>query len=103
MLTCVLQNFLEHFSNSRSYLVIPLKYFFCKLLAGSRTLYKYIYIYRLPYVVVGVVVGATTVLKVILRKSYCGRLLVSRNFGDRSEIVSVVSKDTDCGGLNKVN
>ena len=44
MLTCVLQNFLEHFSNSRSYLVIPLKYFFCKLLAGSRTLYKYIYI-----------------------------------------------------------
>ena len=48
-------------------------------------------------------VGATTVLKVILRKSYCGRLLISRNFGDRSEIVSVVSKDTDCVGLNKVH
>ena len=50
---------------------------------------------RLAYVVVVVVVvvivvGATTVLKAILRESYCRRLLISRNFGDSSEIVLVV-------------
>ena len=39
----------------------------------------------IAYVVVGVVVvGAKTVLKVIPRESYCGRLLISRNFGDSS-------------------
>ena len=30
-------------------------------------------------------------LKAILRESCCGRLLVSRDFGDSSEILSVVS------------
>ena len=58
-------------------------------------IYTYIYIcmYRLTYVVVEVVVivGATTVLKAIPRENYCGRLLISRNFGDSSEIVLVVS------------
>ena len=55
-------------------------------------IYIYIYIY-IYIVVVGliVVVGATTVLKAMPRESYCGRLLISRNFGDNSEIVSVVS------------
>ena len=47
-----------------------------------------------------VVVGATTILKAIPRENYCGRLLISRNFGDSSENVSVVSQDIDCGGLN---
>ena len=53
----------------------------------------YIYIYIYIYIVVGliVVVGATTVLKAMPRESYCGRLLISRNFGDNSEIVLVVS------------
>ena len=52
-----------------------------------------IYIYIYIYIIVGliVVVGATTVLKAMPRESYCGRLLISRNFGDNSEIVSVVS------------
>ena len=36
-------------------------------------------------------VGVTTVLKAISRESYCGRPLISRNFGDSSEIVSMVS------------
>ena len=75
------------------------KNFFCKLLKCSRTLcefiytYIYIYMYRLTYVVVEVVVmvGATTVLKAIPKENYCGRLLISRNFGDSSEIVLVVS------------
>ena len=45
------------------------------------------------YVVVIVVVGATNVLKVTEREreSHCGGPLISRNFGDSSEIVSVVS------------
>ena len=47
-----------------------------------------------------VVVGATMVLKGTPRESYCGRSLISRNFGDSSEIVLVVSQDIDCGGLN---
>ena len=46
------------------------------------------------------VVGATTVLKAIPRESYSGRLLISRAFGDSSEIVLVVSWDIDCGGLS---
>ena len=56
-------------------------------------IYIYIYMYRLTYVVVEVVVmvGATTVLKAIPKENYCGRLLISRNFGDSSEIVLVVS------------
>ena len=37
------------------------------------------------------VVGATTDLKAIPRESYGGRLLISRNFGDSSEIVPLVS------------
>ena len=52
-------------------------------------IYIYIYIYRLPYEVV--VVGGTTVLRAIMRESYRGRSLFSRNFGDSSEIVSVMS------------
>lgn len=46
-----------------------------------------------------VAVGVMTVLKVIQRESYCRRFLISRNFGDGSEVVSVVSKDIDFGGL----
>ena len=67
-------------------------------------IYIYIYIYRLTYVVVRVVVavGVMTVLKAIQRESYCRRFLISRNFGDSSEVVSVVSKDIDFGGLNQV-
>ena len=66
----------------------------------SGTLCEYIYTYRLAYVVgVVVVVGATTVLKAIPRESYCGRLLVSGDFRDSSEIVSVVSWDIDFMGL----
>ena len=51
------------------------------------------YMYRLTYVVVEVVVvvGATTVLKAIPRENYCRRLLISRNFGDSSDVVLVVS------------
>ena len=59
-------------------------------------------IYRLAYVVVAavvVIVGATTVLKSIPRESYCGKFPVMEDFGDSSEIVSVVSWDIDCGGL----
>ena len=71
----------------------------CKRLKCSRTLSEYIYTYRLAYVLgVVVVVGATTVLKAILRESYCGRLLVSGDFRDSSEIVSV-SWDIDFMGL----
>lgn len=51
-------------------------------------------------VVVVVVVGATNALKAILRESHCGRPLISKNFGDSSEVVSVVSQDIDCGVLN---
>ena len=51
-------------------------------------------------VVVVVDVGATTVLKAIPRESYCGRLLISWNFGDSSEIVSVVSWNIEYCGLN---
>ena len=47
-----------------------------------------------------VVVGATTVLRAIPGESYGGRLLISRNSGDSSEIVSTVSWHIDCGGLN---
>ena len=58
---------------------------------------------RLTYVVVVVVivvvVGATTVLKAILRE-LLRKILISRNFGDSSGIVSVVRWDIDCGGLN---
>ena len=46
-----------------------------------------------------VVVGATTVLKAIPIESFCGRSLISRSFGDSSEIVSVASWDIDCGGF----
>ena len=59
-------------------------------------------IYRLAYVVVVavvVIVGATAVLKSIPRESYCGKFPVMGDFGDSSEIVSVVSWDIDCGGL----
>ena len=59
-------------------------------------------IYRLAYVVVVavvVIVGATTVLISIPRESYCGKFPVMEDFGDSSEIVSVVSWDIDCGGL----
>ena len=42
--------------------------------------------------VVFVVIGATTFLKAIPRESYCGRLLISRNFGASSEIVSVINE-----------
>ena len=89
MLICIPQNFPEYFIKSRIYYVILFKRL-CKLLECSRTLYEYIY--RLTYVVVGVivVVGATTVLKALPRESYWGELLISRNFGDSSEIVSVV-------------
>ena len=56
----------------------------------SRTLCEHIQ--RLVYVeVVVVVVGVTTVLKAMSRESKCGRPLISRNFGDSSEIVSMVS------------
>ena len=51
-------------------------------------------IYRLAYAVVVaviVIVGATTVLKSIPRESYCGKFPVMGDFGDSSEIVSVVS------------
>ena len=51
-------------------------------------------------VVVVVVVGATNALKAIPRESLCGRPLISKNFGDSSEVVSVVSQDIDCGVLN---
>ena len=44
----------------------------------------------------------TTVLKAIPRESCCRRLLTSRNFGDSSEITSVVSWNTDCARINKV-
>ena len=72
----------------------------CKRLKCSGTLCEYIYTYRLAYVLgVVVVVGATTVLKAILRESYCGRLLVSGDLRDSSEIVSVVSWDIDLMGL----
>ena len=47
-----------------------------------------------------VVVGAMTLLKAIPRESYCGRLLILRNFRGSSEIVSVVSKDIDFSGVN---
>ena len=62
----------------------------CKLLECSTALCEYIY--RLTYVVVRVVVvvGGTTVLKALPKESYWGKLLISRNFGDSSEIVSVV-------------
>ena len=40
-----------------------------------------------------------TVLKAISRESYCGRSLISRNFGGSSEIASVVSWVIDCGKL----
>ena len=52
---------------------------------------------RLTYVVVVVivvVVGATTVLKAILRE-LLRKILISRNFGDSSEIVSVVRWEID--------
>ena len=49
-----------------------------------------------------VAVGVMTVLKAIQRESYCRRFLISRNFGDSSEVVSVVSKDIDFGRLNQV-
>ena len=39
-----------------------------------------------------VVVGATTVLKSIPRESYCGRSLMTRNFIDSYEIVSVIGR-----------
>ena len=39
-------------------------------------------------VVVVVVVGATNALKAIPRESHCGRPLISKNFGDSSEVVS---------------
>ena len=72
----------------------------CKRLKCSGTLFEYIYTYRLAYVLgVVVVVGATTVLKAIPRESYCGRLRVSGDFRDSSEIVSVVSWDIDFMGL----
>ena len=45
-------------------------------------------------------VGAMTVLKAISRESYCGRSLISRNFGGSSEIASVVGWVIDYGGLN---
>ena len=38
-------------------------------------------------------------LKAIPRESYCGRLPVLGDFGDSTEIVSVVSWDINCGGL----
>ena len=41
--------------------------------------------------VVVVIVEATTVSKVLPRESYCGRLFVSRDLRDSSEIMSVVS------------
>ena len=49
-----------------------------------------------------VAVGVMTVLKAIQRESYCKKFLISRNFGDSSKVVSVLSKDTDFGGLNQV-
>ena len=49
----------------------------------------------MTYAVVGlvtvVIVGAKTVLKALPRKSYRGKFLISRHFGDSNEIVSVVS------------
>ena len=70
----------------------------CKRLKCYGTLCEYVYTYRLAYVLgVVVVVGATTVLKAI--PSDCGRLLVSGDFRDSSEIVSVVSWDIDFMGL----
>ena len=51
-------------------------------------------------VVVVVVVGAMNALKAIPRESHCGRPLISKNFGDSSEVVSVVSQDIDFGVLN---
>ena len=62
------------------------------------------YIYRHTYVVgeVVVVIGVTTVFKAIPRDGCCGRPLISRNFGDSSEIVSVVSLNKDCDGLYQV-
>ena len=71
----------------------------CKRLKCYGTLCEYVYTYRLAYVLGVVVVGATTVLKAILRESYCGRLLVSGDLRDSSEIVSVVSWDVDFMGL----
>ena len=41
-----------------------------------------------------------TVLKAKPRESYRKRLLISRNFEDSSEIMSVVSLGRDCGGLS---
>ena len=38
-------------------------------------------------------------LKAIPRESYCGRFPVLGDFGDSTEIVSVVSWDINCGGL----
>ena len=54
-----------------------LKQFLCKLLECSKTLCEFI-------------VGEVFVVSAT-RESYCGRLLISRNFGVCSEIVSVVS------------
>ena len=42
-----------------------------------------------------------TVLKAISRESYCGRSLISRNFGGSSEIASVVSWVIDLVSLIK--
>ena len=51
-----------------------------------------------------VVVGATTVLKATPRESYSRRLLISRNYGDISEIVSVISLlKTVAGSIKFIN
>ena len=102
LLTCVPQNFQEHFIKPRRYYLILLRKFFCKLLECSRTLCE-LYIrtqqqqYKQQLLLQGVIDCLETYT---VRDSNSGRLLISRD-GENCEFGLVVAKIQTVAGLNK--